>query len=423
MNSYPPYHITHVPLHAGPDMPPLIQQGQGNYLVFWWEQVALGDVYLEAGQVPDEEEYRSVVLKAIGPAVQHYAAKASISEENWPAWYRQQEFRRWAEWMHTLFTPYRLVALPPRVPVSVVICTRNRAPILRLCLESLRGLACQPEEIVVVDNAPTDDSTQQVVAAYPGIKYCVEPRPGLSHARNTGVAQATHSILAFTDDDVVLHPDWVYHVWQTFQDEAVFAMTGLVLVSELQTEAQQIFEKHWSFNRGYQDIYYDPAYLQRVLPSGPPVWHIGAGANNAFRKEVFQEVGLFDERLGAGASGCSEDSEMWFRILTRGHTIHYNPRAVVYHAHRQHLHELRKQIYAYMRGHAAAALIQQEQYPQAGYHWHLYRRTPKHYYYLVKHAFPFFRFRDRTLWTEIKGLVSGVLFYYRNRKRASNLPS
>lgn len=423
MSSYPPYHITQVPLQAGPGVPPLAQHGQGNYLVFWWEQVALGDVYLEAGEMPDQAAYQAIVLKAIAPAVQQYAAKAGMSEEKWQAWYSPAEFARWVAWMQRVFAPYQVVALPPRVPVSVVICTRNRASILRLCLESLRSLACQPEEIVVVDNAPTDDSTQQVVAAYPGIRYCVEPRPGLSYARNTGVAQATHSILAFTDDDVVLHPDWVYQVWQTFQNEAVMAMTGLVLVSELQTEAQQIFEKHWSFNRGYQDVYYDTAYLERVLPGGPPVWHIGAGANNAFRKEVFQEVGLFDERLGAGASGCSEDSEMWFRILTHGHTIQYNPRAVVYHAHRQQLHELRRQIYAYMRGHAAAALIQQEQCPQAGYTVHLYQHMPKYYYYLVKAGFPFFRFRSQTLWTEIKGLVSGVLFYYRNRKRAPNLPS
>ncbi|WP_242581898.1 glycosyltransferase family 2 protein [Hymenobacter telluris] len=404
-------------------MPQLAQNGQGNYLVFWWEQIALGDVYLEADQVPDEEAYRAIVLKAITPAVQHYAAKTGHPPNHWSAWYSQQEFARWISWMQTVFAPYQHAALPPRVPVSVVICTRNRAAILRLCLESLRGLACQPEEIVVVDNAPTDDSTQQVVAAYPGVRYCVEPRPGLSHARNTGVAQASCSILAFTDDDVVLHPDWVYQVWQTFQDQTVFAMTGLVLVSELQTEAQQIFEKHWSFNRGYQDIYYDPAYLQRVLPTGPPVWHIGAGANNAFRKAVFEEVGLFDERLGAGASGCSEDSEMWFRILTHGHTIHYNPRAVVYHAHRQHLHELQKQIFAYMRGHAAAALIQQEQCPQAGYTNYLYWSMPKYYALLIRIGFPFFRFRSRTLWTEVKGLASGVLFYYRNRKRASNLPS
>jgi glycosyltransferase involved in cell wall biosynthesis len=404
-------------------MPLLAQNGQGNYLVFWWEQVALGDVYLEAGQAPDRAAYQAIVVQAIAPAVQQYAAKVGLGEDNWQAWYNQPDFARWAAWMHVIFKPYGLGVLPPHVPVSVVICTRNRASMLRLCLESLNSLACQPAEIVVVDNAPTDDSTQQVVAAYPGIRYCVEPRPGLSHARNTGVAQATHSILAFTDDDVMLHPDWVYQVWQTFQDEAVMAMTGLVLVSELQTEAQQIFEKHWSFNRGYQDVYYDPAYLKRVLPGGPPVWHIGAGANNAFRKEVFQEVGLFDERLGAGASGCSEDSEMWFRILTRGHTIHYNPRAVVYHAHRQHLHELRKQIFAYMRGHAAAALIQQEQCPQAGYSRYLYWHMPKYYALLVRIGFPFFRFRSQTLWTEVKGLASGVLFYYQNRKRASNLPS
>jgi cellulose synthase/poly-beta-1,6-N-acetylglucosamine synthase-like glycosyltransferase len=199
-------------------------------------------------------------------------------------------------------------------------------------------------------------------------------------------------------------------------------MTGLVIATELETEAQQIFEKHWSFNRGYLDIYYDQAYMSRVLASGPPVWEIGAGANNAFRKQVFDKVGLFDVRLGAGASGCSEDSEMWFRILVAGDTIHYNPRAVVHHTHRKQLAELKRQIYAYMRGFAAAALIQQDYHPQAGYSSRL-RYLPKYYASLVKAGFPSFSFRNRTLWVELKGVASGIAFYYKHRNRAPQLPS
>jgi len=399
-------------------MPTLAPKGQGNYLVFFWKKIALGHVFLEADQVLTEEEYYVSLLTGIKPTVQAYAAKSQRSNDQWPTWLMERDLKRWSTWMDAVFAAFLPANLPPQVPISVVICTRNRASTLRLCLDSLRSMACQPEEIVIIDNAPTDDSTRKVVEDYPGVRYCLESRPGLSYARNTGVAQAQCSVLAFTDDDVILHPDWAYRVWETFQDEAVFAMTGLVIVSELRTEAQQIFEKHWSFNRGYQDVFYDSAYLSRVLPIGPPVWHIGAGANNAFRKKVFNEVGLFDERLGAGASGCSEDSEMWFRILTHGHTIHYNPRAVVYHGHREHIHELHSQIFSYMRGHVAAALIQQQQQPEAGYSQHIYHHMPQQYYYLIKGGFPFFRFRNRTLLTELKGLVSGLIFYYRNRNRA-----
>jgi glycosyltransferase involved in cell wall biosynthesis len=419
VSSYPPYRITHVDLSSALLVPALASQGQGNYVVFWWKEVALGHVFLEPEYEHNEAAYWQALMAAIAPAVQQYAGKSGAPTAAWQTWMAAGDAKRWQSWMAAVFAAMLTGDVPRQVPVSVVICTRNRAATLRICLESLARMRCQPSEIVIVDNAPTDESTQQVVADYPSIRYCLEPTPGLSFARNTGVQQASHEIIAFTDDDVLLHPDWAFRVWESFQDEQVFAMTGLVLVSELDTEAQQIFEKHWSFNRGYEEICYDAAFMQRTMQTGPPVWEIGAGANSAFRKKVFAEVGLFDERLGAGASGCSEDSEMWFRILMGGHAIHYNPLAVVYHAHRKQLSDLRKQLFSYMRGYAAAALIQQEQLPEAGYTQTLYRRMPRLYAHLLKAGFPHFRFRDRTLWIELKGLASGVAFYYRHRRPAA----
>ena len=135
----------------------------------------------------------------------------------------------------------------------------------------------------------------------------------------------------------------------------------------------------------------------------------------AFRKSVFEEAGLFDERLGAGASGCSEDSEMWYRILTKGYSIRYNPRAVVYHEHRQSLEALHKQLFSYMKGFAVAVLIQQEQQPQARYKHHLFKVLPKYYLTLARRGFPRYRFRYRTVGTEIKGLISGLFFYLKHR--------
>ncbi len=114
---------------------------------------------------------------------------------------------------------------------------------------------------------------------------------------------------------------------------------------------------------------------------------------------------------------------MWYRVLLHGHTIHYNPRAVVYHEHRQEISGLKRQLFYYMRGHAAAALIQQAQHPQAGYRQYLYRGIPRYYAYLIRAGFPFFRLRSRTLWAELKGLASGVAFYYRNRNQPAAPPS
>ncbi|TGE06318.1 glycosyltransferase family 2 protein [Hymenobacter fodinae] len=419
MHSYPPYAITHIHLDKAPQLPALVCQNQGNYLVFWWKNVALGHSFIEAGEVIDLSQWPSVVTKAIAAAVENYIDKAQVDAVPWQTWLADIDTAQWSNWLGALLKPWAPEFIPTKAPVSVIICTRNRASSLKMCIEALHRMTCQPTEIIVVDNAPSDDSTKKVAESFPDVRYIMEPSVGLSYARNAGIHNANSGIVAFTDDDVLVHPEWVYRVWETFLDPSVFAMTGLIIAAELDTEAQQIFEKHWSFNRGYLDIAYDRAYFKRVESAGPPVWEIGAGANTAFRKEVFNKVGLFDERLGPGAAGCNDDSEMWFRILVGGYTIQYNPRAVVYHTHRREIKDLKRQIYTYMSGFTTAALIQYKHHPRSGYIKQIYWYLPKYYASLVRAGFPHFTFRSRTLWVELKGIVSGLTYYFKHRNQPS----
>jgi glycosyltransferase involved in cell wall biosynthesis len=416
MQTYPPYAIMHIRLDSPPLPLPLGGPAQGNYVVFWWKEIALGHLFLGLGEPLNEAAYHAALLSAITPAVQHYASQHSAGQAPWTTWLAALDYERWATWMATIMPGWLPAELPAQLPVSVVICTRGRAAQLRRCLHMLHGLACQPAEIVVVDNAPTDTSTRDVCQEFAEVMFIEEPRAGLDIARNTGLRTAQYSVVAFVDDDVVVHPWLIYRVWETFRDPSIAAMTGLVIALELQTEAQLIFEQHWSFNRGYVDKLYDPFYVWQTASPAPHVWEIGAGANMAFRKSVFEEIGYFDELLDVGAAGCSGDSEMWYRILLHGHSIHYNPRAVVYHEHRADIAGLKQQLFHYMRGHVAAALIQQAQQPQAGYAHHVYRSLPRYYLFLLRIGLPFFRFRSRTLWAEIKGLASGVSFYRQHRQ-------
>ncbi|WP_224996725.1 glycosyltransferase family 2 protein [Cesiribacter sp. SM1] len=419
--AFPPYHIHHLYLNQQQAMPSLSPAEEGHYLVFWWEELPLGHVFIEPGQKISEKEYYKKLAAAIAPAVEQYAKKRGMeaAAKRWSLALQKGDVAGSTALLSVILNPELLQGQPAEVPVSVIICTRNRASSLNHCLESLHRMAYRPQEIIVVDNAPADASTENIVKKHQGVIYCMEPTPGLSFARNTGIKKAKAPFIAFTDDDVSVHPHWVYRVWQGFEQTGAAAFTGLVIANELDTEAQLIFEKHWSFNRGYVDKLYNEQYFNDTLAIGPPVWEIGAGANAAFQKAIFEKIGYFDERLGAGASGCSEDSELWYRILAKGYSICYTPRAVVYHGHRNSLEALHRQLFSYMKGFTAAALIQQEQYPQARYKKHLFRALPKYYFFLILRGFPNYRFRHKTLWSEIRGVCSGLLFYLKNRRKPS----
>lgn len=231
--------------------------------------------------------------------------------------------------------------------VTVAVCTRDRPEDLARCLDALAALRYPGLEILVVDNAPATRDAQGVVAARPGVRYAVEPRPGLGWARNRALAEATGEILAFTDDDVVVDAGWVEALAAVFQEDAqVGAVTGLVLPLELETRAQRLFEDYRSFGRGHERIH------ARMSPGAGPVaarygltGSFGAGANMAFRRRVLEELGGFDPCLGPGTlSRGGDDLEMYFRVLKTGHALVYEPAAVVRHRHRRQMYALFGQI-------------------------------------------------------------------------------
>jgi len=388
------------------------------YFSYWWKKIPLGHLFVEQHEWDDAKISRQKVWAAIAPAIQFYQMKMGIWAEDIDVSFLQRNYVDFNRNMDLLFSHYTDRKLPRTADVSVVICTRNRSRDLCRCLHSLFAQTCLPSEVIVVDNAPTDDSTYSVVKQFAGVIYYKEQRPGLSIARNTGIRLAGTPVIAFTDDDVVLHPLWVFHVQESFATPHVGAMTGLVIASSLNTESQQLFEKQYSFNRGYCDKLYDKTYFNDGLATGPRVWNIGAGANMAFRRSVFDIAGYFDERLGAGAAGCSEDSELWYRLLAKDFAIHYNPRAVGFHEHRKEVNALERQVFSYMRGHAAAALIQQSQIKEAGYRRYLYRMIFKSCMPLLIKRF--FRADERKMiLIQLHGIFSGILFFARNKNKPS----
>jgi GT2 family glycosyltransferase len=427
MSAFKPVKIVHVEL-AGPIEPlPSRADIRALSVVFWWRGIPLGQAEIPASQIPMSAiRLNELALKTITPAVGDRLFERGFraplpdipltpSEEEPPD----------LDGLLDLDRPLETLAgrLPSRnggerrQTISVVVCTRDRPDRLARCLKSLGELSESPLEIVVVDNAPTSDSTERLVAGEQGVVYVTEPRPGLSAARNRGIRESRGDIIAFTDDDVVVHPAWLTRLSDGFADPDVSAVTGLVLPAELDTEAQCLFEYSFGgFQRGYRVMTYDSRFFDGRKERGVPVWKIGAGANMALRREAFSRIGLFDERLGAGASGCSEDSELWYRILAGGRKCLYESAAVVFHSHRADGEGLKRQMVQYMRGHVTALLIQFEKHGHRGNLFRAFCTLPRYYAGLL-----FARLRGARpggsllVTAQIIGAVAGVGYYLRRR--------
>jgi GT2 family glycosyltransferase len=305
----------------------------------------------------------------------------------------------------------------PGASVTLIVCTRDRPADLARCLDALAASSRTPDETIVVDNSPRTPAARDVVGARPGVRYVLAPEPGLSRARNAGVANSTGELIVFTDDDAIVTPTWLERLIAPFADDGVEAVTGQVLPAELETPAQVVFERLGGLGRGFHRRDYGYDWYTSHRRHGVPVWTIGAGASMGLRRSALARLGGFDERLGPGAAGCNDDSEMWYRILASGGRCVYEPSAVVWHRHRREMADLQAQLYAYMRGHVTALLVQHEETGDKGNLWRLVVDLPKHYvlqcFLAASHPFDP---RVRCLPAEINGCIAGVLYYFRTRR-------
>ncbi len=416
-----PWKVRNIELAHGVPALPREENIGGLYLVFWWHGVALGHEVIEASRLPfPVREVEALVLKIIPHVVGNHLFDSGFKAPL-PA---TPLLDSPPSLEQILNTPSPLSAMQERYEgatsretVSLVICTRDRPDDLKRCLAALGDLTLRPLQTIVVDNAPRDDATRRLVEQTPGVEYVLEWRPGLSRARNAGVARCRGDVVAFTDDDVVVHPNWLSGLLRGFDSPDIWAVTGPVFPAELESEAQFLFQAgHHDFGWGYHRLDFDGAFFEQTQAKGAPVWRIGAGANMAFRREVFERVGGFDERLGAGASGCSEDSELWYRVLAEGGTCRYEPTASVFHYHRGDLDGLSHQMNHYMRGHIAALLMQWQRYGHRGNLLRAYGVLPAWYGgQVLAWAARGGRPRKSTLWTQIAGGIAGTKFFLQNR--------
>jgi GT2 family glycosyltransferase len=259
--------------------------------------------------------------------------------------------------------------LPPGEPggsITVAVCTRDRPVELAGCLASLARLHHPATAVLVVDNAPADSRTEQLVRAdHPDVRYVRESRPGLSWARNRAIAECQTEILAFVDDDGRVDAGWTRAIadLMTACPDAM-AVTGLVVPHELVTDAQIAFEQHGGFGRGFRRRWIRREHGRSAARGLANTGTFGTGTNVAFRRAVFDAIGTFDPRLGAGTTiGGGEDLDMFFRVLQAGHTLVYEPAALVRHRHRSDVDAVRDQIRSWGSGMQAHLLRNSDAFP------------------------------------------------------------
>jgi GT2 family glycosyltransferase len=249
----------------------------------------------------------------------------------------------WECWLDDLLQYEPRPAVSSPLTATVAICTRDRSEDLGRALTAVAPLVDAGHDVLVVDNAPTSDATRRAVERFPRVRYIREPRRGLNVARNRALREARGEVVAFTDDDAVPEADWLEALLANFGDPRVLCVTGLTLPLELETEAQELFEQHSPFSRGFSRRVFD-GQRGNPLHAGP----VGAGANMAVRRSVLARVGAFDERLDGGMPTRSGgDHEMFTRILAAGYRIVYDPAAVSWHRHRRSREELLDTLYGY----------------------------------------------------------------------------
>ncbi|HEY0779550.1 MAG TPA: glycosyltransferase [Gemmatirosa sp.] len=214
--------------------------------------------------------------------------------------------------------------------VSVVMSTYNRAALVGDAVRSvLAQQGAPPYEVLIVDNNSTDDTRAVVEALIPDsggrLRYLFEPKQGVSHGRNAGIAAARGAYIAFTDDDVRTSPTWVAAIYRAFVEHPWAEFVGGRIYPRWPAPAPAwLTREHWGplalVDYGDEPFRVD---LER------PVCIVSA--NLAARRTAFDRVGMFDpaHQHEPGWVTASEDHEWELRVMRSGGAGYYSPDIVL----------------------------------------------------------------------------------------------
>lgn len=204
------------------------------------------------------------------------------------------------------------MSTPYEPSVSVIVPAFNAEATINECVRSLLELRYPRDklELVVVDN-DSRDGTPRALKEYDGrIVLMHERKRGAAAARNTGLADATGEVVAFTDADCVVDPDWMRHLVCPLQDPGVGIAGGPILASPTANDVERFGEEIHDHRRAIEDL--RPPYAITMS------W--------ASRREVLRKLGAFDERFTR-----SQDVDLSYRMIQAGYRLAFVSEAIVHH--------------------------------------------------------------------------------------------
>lgn len=221
---------------------------------------------------------------------------------------------------------------PISITTSIVICTYNRSSLLNTCIESLSKMDHDFEqvEVVVIDNNSKDD-TRNVCSAnrerYPFLKlrYVLEEKQGIGHARTRGAREAKGEIIAYIDDDCKAESDWLKSIEQFYREHPEAYSTGGAIQPDYNVSLPDWYGRYFWGLVGYYNLGGKVFRMQGVrYPSG---------ANMHFRKKAFEDFGYFDGELGRKGQSlmAGEEKAMYLKLIGGDKAVYYLPHVKVWH--------------------------------------------------------------------------------------------
>lgn len=238
-----------------------------------------------------------------------------------------------------------------REDISLLIPTMNKPENVDRLLGTMQdfGYLERTDFKPVVVDSSKDTATKQVALSYPA-EYIPAEGLGKSKAMNLAIDKLDSKYIAFLDDDIVIvNSTWLDTLMSNFTRDDIAYVSGRVVAAETKSEAADRWEKKGALNKGPKRIEVGQEFFNKFRLKGVPVNLVTMGANHVVKREVLNEIGAHDERFGPGEpiGGAGADLDLTYKVLKHGHTVIYDPEAVVAHHHPDSLDELRSKLFVY----------------------------------------------------------------------------